>query len=175
MNDLYNPVPQRSDPKEADAMARALGWFSIGLGLAETLFPGTILRATGSQGSKTVVRTYGMREIANGLGILSAKDPTPWIWARVGGDAMDISSLAARGGGSGGALAFMAVAGVTALDIICAQNLREEQQRPRQPMRDYSKRSGFPRPPAQMRGASLGTMKPSPALASADALMSANT
>src|SRR3982751_4653374 len=121
--------PARRDPAPADTLAQTLGWFSIGLGLAEALMPGTLLRATGTKSSKSMMRAYGVREIANGIGILAAKDPTPWIWARVAGDVLDITAMASRSGGAGAAVAAVAVVGVTALDIICAQNLRTEQQR----------------------------------------------
>ena len=49
--------------------------------------------------------------------------------------------------------ALAAVAGVTALDIWCARALGEESPKRRLPIRDYRDRSGFPRPPAEMRGA----------------------
>ena len=78
--------------------AQSLGWFSIGLGIAEILAPRMVARALGVQGGADVVRAYGLREIATGIGILTAKDPTPWVWGRVAGDALDLASL-------GGALA----------------------------------------------------------------------
>ena len=155
MKHQYQSVPARRDPAPFDTLAQSLGWFSIGLGLAETLMPGTMSSATGTKSGKSVIRAYGLREIANGIGILSAKDPVPWMWARVAGDALDITTLASRSGGGRAGVALAAVAGITALDIICAQNLRTEQQRPRQPLRDYSMRSGLPRPPEEMRGAAL--------------------
>jgi hypothetical protein len=37
-----------------------------------------------------------MWEIATGLGILMFPDPTPWIWGRVCGDALDTGTLAAH-------------------------------------------------------------------------------
>jgi hypothetical protein len=48
-----------------------------------------------------------------------------------------------------------AVAGITALDVVCAQALTEEGKRaqPRFPVRDYSDRIGFPQPPDEMWGA----------------------
>ena len=173
MNDLYHSAPARRDPPPADTLAQTLGWFSIGLGLMEALMPGALLRTTGTKSSKSMIRAYGVREIANGIGILSAKDPTPWIWARVAGDALDITTMASRSGGGGAGAALAAVAGVTALDIICAQNFRTEQQRPREPRRDYSNRSGLPRPPEQMRGAALrGAASREPALLDATPALS---
>jgi hypothetical protein len=141
----------------ADALARGLGWFSIGLGLAEVLAPRGLTRALGLDGHERLVRAYGMREIATGIGILAAKDPTPWIWGRVGGDALDLATLAGgfhdgnRHKGNVG-MALGAVAAVSALDVYCASALSGGAQ-PARPVRDYSGRSGFPREPDAMRGA----------------------
>jgi len=98
-----------------------------------------------------------VREIATGIGILSSRDPTPWIWGRVGGDALDLATLA--GGFHEGnpekanvGFALGAVAAVGALDAYCATALSAGSEPP-QPRRDYSARSGFPREPDAMRGA----------------------
>ena len=79
----------------AHSMARGLGWFSIGLGLAEVLAPRVLTRGLGMEGNEQLVRAYGLREIATGIGILSSDQPAPWIWGRVGGDALDMATLAA--------------------------------------------------------------------------------
>jgi hypothetical protein len=71
-----------------------LGWFAIGLGLAEILAPRALTRGLGMEGHEQIVRAYGVREIATGIGILSSTHPVPWIWGRVGGDALDIATLA---------------------------------------------------------------------------------
>ena len=80
------------------------------------------------------------------------------MWARVGGDAIDLGTLSLRLGPDNPqrtnvGLAMAAVAGVTALDVYCAQALVAEREA--EPLRiwDYSDRSGLPRPPAAMRGA----------------------
>ncbi len=142
----------------ADTLARGLGWFSIGLGLAEILAPRSLTRALGLQGHERLVQAYGLREIATGIGILASRDPTPWIWGRVAGDALDLATLATgieqenRKQENVG-IALAAVAGVTALDIYCAKALTGESPTPLPPLRDYSGRSGLPRPPEAMRGA----------------------
>jgi hypothetical protein len=41
-----------------------------------------------------LIRAYGVREIATGAAILYQRDPTPWIWGRVAGDALDLATLA---------------------------------------------------------------------------------
>jgi hypothetical protein len=150
---------RRGHPDSAtDALARGLGVFSIALGLVELLAARSLTRALGMQGNETLVQAYGAREIATGIGILASKDPTPWIWGRVGGDALDIATLVTgldednpNRGNVG--LALAAVAGATALDVYCAQALSSESPEPLPPMRDYSHRSGFTSAPTRMRGA----------------------
>jgi len=109
-------------------LARALGWFSIGLGAAEILAPRTVGRLTGVRNTR-LLPPCGMREIACGVGILSTARPAGWMWARVAGDAMDLATLGtarATENGSDGkraCLAALAVLGVTALDLICGAQL----------------------------------------------------
>jgi uncharacterized membrane protein len=70
----------------------------------------------------------GLREITAGIGILTNRRPAEWVWARVAGDAADLTCLGValmsddsdRGRV---ALATAAVIGVTALDIYDAQKL----------------------------------------------------
>ena len=139
-------------------LASGLGWFSIALGVAELVAPRTLTNMLGIKGSETLVQAYGLREIATGIGILSSEDPTPWMWGRVAGDALDISTLVTGLSGDNPkwenvAFALAAVGGVTALDLYCAQALSRQDSQPALPMRDYRNRSGFPRPPEAMRGA----------------------
>ena len=137
----------------AMALARGLGWFSIGLGLAEMLMPRMLTEQLGMHGKESLLRFYGAREMAAGVGILMSDNPGPWIWGRVAGDALDLATLTTgldeenpRKGNV--AIALAAVAGVTALDCISAQVLASTgRQAP-----DYSDRRGMPRPPDEMRG-----------------------
>jgi hypothetical protein len=150
---------RRGHPDSAtDTLARGLGVFSIALGLVEVFAARSLTRALGMEGSETLVRAYGLREITKGVGILASDDPTPWIWGRVAGDALDIATLVTgldddnpKRGNVG--LALAAVAGATALDVYCAQALSRESPQPLAPIRDYSDRSGLPRSPQEMRGA----------------------
>lgn len=66
-----------------DRLATGLGWFSLGLGLAEILAPRTITRAVGLEGREGLVRGYDLREIG-GAGILATRGPerAPWMWGR---------------------------------------------------------------------------------------------
>jgi hypothetical protein len=98
------------------------------LGLAELTATRDVAQAVHLEHQPGLLRAFGVRETATGVGILSRKNPGPWIWARVAGDVMDLvtvgSSLVARKGRRGRtALALAAVAGVTTLDVICGRNL----------------------------------------------------
>ena len=142
----------------ATTLARGLGWFSIGLGLAELLAPRMLTGQMGMEGKESLLRLYGAREMAAGIGILASDNPGPWLWGRVAGDALDLATLATglndqnrRKGNV--AIAVAAVAGVTALDCISAQALAGGTGGEGPPVRDYSDRRGMPRPPDEMRGA----------------------
>jgi len=137
--------------RTANAMTSRLGWFSIGLGLAELLMTRQLARATGMQGREGLLRLYGVREVATGVGLLAAKRREPWLGARVAGDALDLATLSQGAKKVRAGAAMAAVAGVAALDVQAARALgRERAQKAH--YRDYSDRSGFPRGAAQMRG-----------------------
>ena len=144
------------DPK---TVAYGLGWFSLALGLTELLFARGLARTLGMRGQEGLIRGYGMREIATGIGILASKDnPAPGIWGRVAGDALDIAKLAkyaTAGNPERGnvAIALGAVAGATAMDVIVAQQLPVQEQEAESAARDYSDRSGFPMGVEAARGA----------------------
>ena len=111
-------------------LARGLGWFSLGLGLAEVMAPQSVAKLIGARGDhRGLLRALGMREIASGVGILTQRRPAGWLLARAGGDAMDLALL-------GSALksdqarrprvtaAAAAVVGIMALDLGCGEQLR---------------------------------------------------
>lgn len=108
-------------------LAQALGWFSLGLGAVELLAPGALARFLGVSGRRGLLRVHGLRELASGAGLLSRRRQAPWLWARVAGDALDLATLARALDRSlrrrNVALATAAVAGVTALDVMCARAL----------------------------------------------------
>ncbi len=115
--------------ESAEQIANGLGWFSIGLGLAELLAPKAFARLIGAEGKHTgLIRFMGLREITAGVGILTTPRPAGWVWSRVAGDAIDLACLSAacvspeadRGKLTA---ATVAVLGVTALDIYSAQKL----------------------------------------------------
>jgi hypothetical protein len=134
-----------------EAVAIGLGWFSIGLGLAELLMPRALARAAGLPGREALVQLYGAREIATGLAILLSRDKAPAVWARVAGDALDVATLATGEQPRSGA-AMAAVGPVVALDLWTAARLQARRNKRLRPVFDYSDRSGFPKPPDEMRG-----------------------
>jgi uncharacterized membrane protein len=113
-----------------EGLAVALGWFSLGLGLAEMLAPRQVARLIGiapTESAVNTLRAMGAREFGTGLVILRRPDNPAGLWARVAGDAVDLSLLgsARRDSTSPGrtTAAATAVLGATALDALCAMQL----------------------------------------------------
>lgn len=74
----------------------ALGWFSIGLGLAELLAPRALGRFIGAGEDHTaLLRFCGVRELASGVSLLSGRAPASATMSRVAGDMMDLALLGA--------------------------------------------------------------------------------
>jgi hypothetical protein len=164
---VSNIARSQGDPKvlssgpgsldNTDRLARALGWFSIGLGLTELLAPRALTRWLGMEGSEALVRAYGMREIGAGIMTLSP-DKGLGLQSRVAGDALDIATLlpALRGDNpkrDNVAIALAMVVGVTLLDIAGAKGVNNAQRRSDRPARTYRDRSGYPKGLEQARGA----------------------
>jgi len=119
---------QRDEP-----LARALGWFSVGLGLAELVAPRRFARSIGVEEEHTgLVRSIGLRELTSGIGILSNDGRSPgWMWSRIGGDAIDLALLGAALGSARKDRAKVlraaaAVAGVAFVDVLCSGQLATE-------------------------------------------------
>jgi hypothetical protein len=152
-------------PDLAGKLATGLGWFSIGIGLVQLLAPRAVVRTTGASAGADLMRGYGLREIATGVAILSARDPKPWILVRLAGDALDLMTVAPtlgddrreRGNAAG---ATAAVLGVTAVDAYCAWSLHRADRKATLPRYGYSGRSGLPRAPESMRGAASDFVVP---------------
>ena len=138
------------------APARALGWFSIGLGLAELIAPRAVARAAGAPNLPWLTRLHGLREIGVGTGLLLSKDPTPWLWGRVAGDAIDIATVAPGIATSGRPVRTVAaLAMLGGIAYVDAKTAQAAAPKPPGKVFDYSGRSGFPKPASEMRGAAL--------------------
>lgn len=134
---------------EGQKLATGLGWFSLGLGLYEVVAPRHLGRVLGMEDCAGLLRLYGLREIGTGIGLLSQQKgpgkPAPWVWGRVAGDALDLATLAAGLASDNPKrdnvlAAIAAVAGVTLVDVVCAQGLSERQ-------RDRQQAAGRPTDP----------------------------
>ena len=116
---------------DGDGLANFLGWFSIGLGLAQIAAPHRVARFIGiddTDRSRRVMRAVGMREIAAGVGILSQPNQPGWLWSRVAGDVMDLALLGNALGSSSTEKArtrsaTAAVLGVAALDMFAGRKV----------------------------------------------------
>jgi uncharacterized membrane protein len=125
--------------RDKDTLAQFLGWFSIGLGTAEVCAPRAMCRLIGARGegrSRSVMRLMGIRELAQGIGILTRPRPTGWLWARVAGDGLDLSLLgltALKNKKHRGRTAFAIanVMAVTAPDVLESARLSRRQGKPR--------------------------------------------
>ena len=109
-------------------VARCLGYASIAIGLIELVWADSLAMNLGLSRFEWLVRAYGVREVLTGVLILVSKDPTPWIWLRVIGDAVDGATL---GWGymrdpfkmMGIMTCFMTVTPVIIADVWCALKL----------------------------------------------------
>lgn len=114
---------------DEEQLARGLGWLSLGLGLTELLAPRAVAKVAGVRGNTGLIRLFGLREIASGIAIFTqGKRPAGALWSRVVGDALDLACLGAAFASpdtNKGRVAFATanVLAVSALDVLCAQQL----------------------------------------------------
>lgn len=117
--------------------ARALGWASIGIGLAELVAPKQIQDLLGIEDRPThrgILRVLGIRELMHGISILSEDQPdtgmAAGVWSRVAGDALDTALLgmAATKTKRPGSFAAVsaAIMGIGAADLYYAQRLTRD-------------------------------------------------
>src|SRR3954466_11560030 len=82
--------------RDKDPLAQFLGWFSVGLGLAQVTAPRVMSRLVGSSGdghAPLLTQAMGLRELTQGMGILIRPRATSWLWSRVAGDSLDLALL----------------------------------------------------------------------------------
>jgi len=166
MTYISNMIRSHGDPKvlrsgpsslnASDRLGKALGWFSLGLGLVELVAPHRITRALGMEGKEGLVRAYGVREISSGILSLSTEKKLG-LWSRVGGDGIDIATLlnGLRDNNpkkQNVVTAIAMVAGITLLDVIAAQATAARHSRNSGDRNIYRDRTGFPGGVATARG-----------------------
>jgi hypothetical protein len=155
-----DPLVEEKGPSSLtgpDRLARALGWFSVGLGITELVAPGRLARTLGLESKEGLIRAYGARELASAVPTLSV-DKQIGLAARIGGDALDLATLAQALGKDNpkrrnAAIATAMVAGITLLDIVAYGGVKAAHRRDREGAQsDYSDRSGLPRGTGASRG-----------------------
>ena len=154
-----DPIVESEGPSSltgADQLARALGWFSIGLGLMEFIAPGRIARTLGLDNKEALIRAYGARELMSAVPTLSV-DKQVGLAARIGGDVLDLGTLATalhsdNPKRNNAVVATALVLGVTLLDIVAYNAVKGAHRRTSGSARDYSDRSGLPRGPKASQG-----------------------
>ena len=122
---------------EGRSLASFLGIVSVAFGAAELLAPRRVARAIGlpdSDGTTTLMRGMGLREITSGAGILANPESKEWVGTRVAGDLVDLAVL-----GFGllrsdrplrTVLASAVVLGITAIDVLATEQLAEARKSP---------------------------------------------
>jgi hypothetical protein len=161
-----DPRVHRKGPSSltgADRLARALGWFSIGLGVVELAAPGRLARTLGLEGSEGLIRAYGARELASAVPTLSIDKPVG-LAARIAGDALDLGTLsgALRRGNpkrDNAMIATALVVGITLLDVAAYAAVKSAHRRPPRSNRNYSDRTGLPMGAEASRGLARKTFE----------------
>lgn len=135
----WTPLPTKTAPRRQpqarvsrvdNGVTHALGWFSIGLGLAEVAAHRAVARLIGVREQRYLFPLLGLREMAAGLGILTDR-PSTWVKARFGGDLIDLALLGAALRGNqrkdrsrlAGTTAL--IAGITLFDYLWAQRISD--------------------------------------------------
>jgi uncharacterized membrane protein len=134
---MENPRSVRPPGRqEAQGLANFIGWFSIGLGVAEIVGTRQLTELIGvkpTRKNRAVMQAMGVREIVKGVGILAKDRPIDWLWGRVAGDMLDVALLGRALSAHSNkpertTAAIGAVLGVAALDVFTAQALASGQK-----------------------------------------------
>ena len=132
---FWNRNGKSAAEEKADTqMGQALGWASIGIGLAEIAAPGKVqelLVIEDRASHRGILRVLGVRELMHGFALLTEEKPsremTNSVWGRVAGDVLDTAVLgvAATKTKAPGRFAAVAAAvmGIGALDLLSAMRL----------------------------------------------------
>jgi uncharacterized membrane protein len=135
----YQQIADERRGTGGEGLADFLGYFSLGLGLAELVAPTLMSRLIGvkhpDDRTRSTMRLMGVREIGHGISILSKQQPTEALWGRVAGDALDLVLLGrtlANPDNDRGRTIFAAanVLAVTALDVMAAKQLSRQPETP---------------------------------------------
>jgi uncharacterized membrane protein len=131
----YQQLADQDRGTGGESSADFLGYFSVGLGLAELLAPYAINKIIGVKHpdaqSLSATRLMGLREIGHGVAILTNQHPEKAVWSRVAGDMLDLALLGktfANPDNDRGRTTFatLNVLAVTALDVMTARQLSRQ-------------------------------------------------
>ncbi|MDZ4753003.1 MAG: hypothetical protein SGJ11_00720 [Phycisphaerae bacterium] len=126
--------------RAGNALACGLGWFSIAVGIAQIAAAGRMTKCLGLDSStRPLIRSCGCRALGSGIGLLMSERPAKrgkWLWSRVAGNALDLAALAPALRTSNArrnrvAYTMAALAGVTALDLLCAMRMSSKGRKAR--------------------------------------------
>jgi uncharacterized membrane protein len=117
--------------RRTQRLADGLALVSLGLGLAEVFAPAAMARFVGVRDRRSARRAMilmGLRELACGVGLMTARRRGPWLWLRVGGDLVDLAVLRSwkgswRNDGLRLTGSMAAVASIGVLDAIAARGV----------------------------------------------------
>lgn len=116
-------------------LAQGLGWYSLGLGVAQLVAPRLFARALGVKGGGgALVRVLGVRELLSGLGLLGSKRAVGSLSARIAGDVVDLAllglAIAQPNNGRRRLIAATAATAVaTGLDVLARRHLAADPSR----------------------------------------------
>lgn len=125
----HNGVANNGHLTQEQQLANSMGWFGIGLGLAELFAPRKVAHMIGvSREHRTLIRLMGLRELASSAGILNDRSSATAVWTRVAGDVLDLALLGMAFTSSQSnrvrlTAATASVAGAMVVDLITAQQL----------------------------------------------------
>jgi uncharacterized membrane protein len=131
----YQHVADDDRGTGGESTADFLGYFSLGLGLAEFLAPKVMNRVIGvkhpDRTSVNTMRAMGLREIGHGVAILTNQHPEKAVWSRVAGDVVDLALLGktwANSENDRGRTLFATfnVLAVAAVDLMTARQLSQQ-------------------------------------------------
>lgn len=109
-------------------LAKFLGVFSVGLGVAQIAAPDRINKLIGVRDtpkSRAIQRAVGVQEVTAAQGVFAFSPPTPVLWTRVAGDVVHSALLVRalgnrRNDGARVRAALGAVAGIGVIDLLVA-------------------------------------------------------
>jgi uncharacterized membrane protein len=131
----YQRIADADRGTGGESLADFLGYFSIGLGMAEFVAPTLMSRLIGvkhpNERNVSTMRLMGLREIGHGVSILTNQFPEKALWSRVAGDALDLALLGrtfANPENDRGRTTFatLNVLAVAALDVMAARQLSQQ-------------------------------------------------